>query len=28
VEDVVVREGDPLLFFRGQYRQVGEEVGE
>jgi flavin reductase (DIM6/NTAB) family NADH-FMN oxidoreductase RutF len=28
VEYVVVREGDPLLFFRGQYRQVGEEVGE
>ena len=23
VEDVVVREGDPLLFFRGKYRQVG-----
>jgi flavin reductase (DIM6/NTAB) family NADH-FMN oxidoreductase RutF len=23
VEDVVVREGDPLLFFRGQYRKVG-----
>ena len=27
VEDVVVREGDPLLFFRGKYRQVGEDVG-
>lgn len=27
VEDVVVREGDPLLFFRGKYRKVGEEVG-
>jgi flavin reductase len=26
VEDVVVREGDPLLFFRGNYRRVGEEV--
>ncbi len=23
VEDVVVREGDPLLFFRGQYRKIG-----
>jgi len=23
VEDVVVREGDPLLFFRGKYRKVG-----
>jgi flavin reductase (DIM6/NTAB) family NADH-FMN oxidoreductase RutF len=23
VEDVVVREGDPLLFFRGEYRKVG-----
>lgn len=28
VEDVVLREGDPLLFFRGKYRAVGEEVGE
>jgi len=27
VEDVVVREGDPLLFFRGKYRKVGEVVG-
>lgn len=26
VEDVVVREGDPLLFFRGKYRKVGKEV--
>jgi len=26
VEDVVLREGDPLLFFRGQYRGVGKEV--
>jgi len=27
VEDVVVQDGDPLLFFRGKYRTVGEEVG-
>ena len=27
VEDVVLREGDPLLFFRAKYRKVGEEVG-
>lgn len=27
VEDVVVRKGDPLLFFRGEYWKVGEEVG-
>jgi flavin reductase (DIM6/NTAB) family NADH-FMN oxidoreductase RutF len=27
VEDVVVREGEPLLFLRGRYRKVGEEVG-
>lgn len=26
VEDVVLREGDPLLFFRGKYRKVGEDV--
>jgi flavin reductase len=26
VEDVVVREGEPLLFFRGEYWKVGEEV--
>lgn len=26
VEDVVVREGDPLLFFRGAYRKIGEEM--
>ncbi|HXJ87938.1 MAG TPA: flavin reductase family protein [Candidatus Binatia bacterium] len=26
VEDLVLREGDPLLFFRGKYRKVGEEV--
>ncbi|MGA8154484.1 MAG: flavin reductase family protein [Terriglobales bacterium] len=23
VEEVVVREGDPLIYFRGQYRQIG-----
>jgi len=27
VEEVVVREGQPLLFFRGKYRKVGHEVG-
>jgi flavin reductase (DIM6/NTAB) family NADH-FMN oxidoreductase RutF len=26
VEDVVVREGDPLLFFRGKYKKVGPEM--
>src|SRR5579864_1187769 len=26
VEDVVVHEGEPLLFFRGKYRKVGEDV--
>lgn len=26
VEDVVVRNGKPLLFFQGEYRQVGEQV--
>lgn len=26
VEDVVMRGGDPLLFFRGKYHRVGEEV--
>jgi flavin reductase (DIM6/NTAB) family NADH-FMN oxidoreductase RutF len=26
IEDVVVREGKPLLFFRGKYRKVGEDV--
>jgi flavin reductase len=26
VEDVVVKEGNPLLFFRGKYRRVGDEV--
>jgi flavin reductase (DIM6/NTAB) family NADH-FMN oxidoreductase RutF len=25
VEDAVVRDGDPLLFFRGKYRNVGED---
>lgn len=28
VEDVVVRDGDPLLFFRGKYRKVGQQVAE
>lgn len=28
VEEVVVRQGNPLLFFRGKYREVGKEVGE
>jgi flavin reductase len=26
VEDVVLREGAPLLFFRGKYRGLGEEI--
>ena len=26
VEDVVVRDGKPLLFFRGKYRNVGDQV--
>ncbi len=26
VEDVELREGDPLLFFRGKYRKVGDEA--
>lgn len=26
VEDVVLQDGDPLLFFRGKYRRVGETV--
>jgi flavin reductase (DIM6/NTAB) family NADH-FMN oxidoreductase RutF len=26
VEDVVVRQGEPLLFFRGKYREIGGEV--
>jgi flavin reductase (DIM6/NTAB) family NADH-FMN oxidoreductase RutF len=28
VEDVVVRQGEPLLYFRGRYRKMGEEVGD
>ncbi len=28
VEEVVVREGEPLLFFRGRYRKIGEDVAE
>ncbi len=28
VEDVVVREGEPLLFFRGRYRKIGEDMAE
>jgi flavin reductase (DIM6/NTAB) family NADH-FMN oxidoreductase RutF len=28
VEDVVVREGEPLLFFQGKYRQLGEDAPE
>jgi len=27
VEDVALRDGDPLLFFRGKYRKVGEDAG-
>jgi len=27
VEDVVLLDGDPLLFFRGRYRKVEAEVG-
>ncbi|MGD0271294.1 MAG: flavin reductase family protein [Candidatus Sulfotelmatobacter sp.] len=27
VEQVVVRQGEPLLFFRGKYRHIGERVG-
>jgi flavin reductase (DIM6/NTAB) family NADH-FMN oxidoreductase RutF len=26
VEEVVVREGEPLLFFRGKYRKIGQEL--
>src|ERR1041385_7331978 len=26
VEDVIVREGNPLLFFRGRYRKIGAEI--
>lgn len=28
VEDVVVREGEPLLFFQGKYRQLGDDAPE
>ncbi len=28
VEDVVVRQGDPLLFFGGKYRNIGEHMAE
>jgi flavin reductase (DIM6/NTAB) family NADH-FMN oxidoreductase RutF len=28
VEDVVVRQGDPLLFFRGKYRKIGEQMAD
>ncbi len=28
VEDLVVRDGDPLLYFRGKYRKVGEQVAD
>ena len=28
VEDIVVREGEPLLFFRGRYREIGTEIGD
>jgi flavin reductase (DIM6/NTAB) family NADH-FMN oxidoreductase RutF len=28
VEDVVVREGEPLLFFRSKYRKIGEELAD
>jgi len=27
VEDMVVRSGDPLLFFRGRYRKIGSDLG-
>jgi flavin reductase (DIM6/NTAB) family NADH-FMN oxidoreductase RutF len=27
IEEVVVREGEPVLFFRGKYRRIGEEIG-
>ncbi len=27
VEDVMVREGEPLLYFRGRYRRIGESGG-
>ena len=28
VEDVILREGNPLLFFRAKYRKVGDNVGQ
>jgi len=28
VEDVVVRKGEPLLFFRGEYRKIGDNVSD
>jgi flavin reductase (DIM6/NTAB) family NADH-FMN oxidoreductase RutF len=28
VEDVVVRQGEPLLFFRGKYRKIGEPIAD
>jgi flavin reductase (DIM6/NTAB) family NADH-FMN oxidoreductase RutF len=28
VEDVVVRQGEPLLFFRGKYRKIGDDIAE
>jgi flavin reductase (DIM6/NTAB) family NADH-FMN oxidoreductase RutF len=28
VEDVVVRQGEPILFFRGKYRKIAEEVAD
>ena len=28
VEDAVVREGEPLLFFKGKYRKVGKEIAQ
>jgi flavin reductase (DIM6/NTAB) family NADH-FMN oxidoreductase RutF len=28
VDDVVIREGEPLLFFRGRYRKINREVAE
>jgi flavin reductase (DIM6/NTAB) family NADH-FMN oxidoreductase RutF len=28
VEDVVVRQGEPLLFFRGKYRKIGEPMAD
>ncbi len=28
VEDVVARQGDPLVFFRGRYRKIGDEIAD